>query len=57
MSTFGNGVVDFVINLEMPLPAGKPFVTATATDPGGNTSELSPCLSGLTYIYLPFVRR
>jgi uncharacterized repeat protein (TIGR01451 family) len=40
----GSGHANFsvTINSPAPIPAGL-FVTATATDPDGNTSEFSPC--------------
>ena len=39
----GNGAINFTLG--SPLAAGA-IVTATATDPAGNTSEFSPCVSG-----------
>ncbi len=38
-----NGNVSFTITLSQPLTDGT-YVTATATDPAGNTSEFSECL-------------
>jgi len=40
--TDGNGDAPFNFQLPAPLAGGR-YVTATATDPAGNTSELSPC--------------
>jgi CSLREA domain-containing protein len=40
--TDGSGNAPFTITLQSPLPGGH-FVTATATDPAGNTSEFSMC--------------
>jgi len=40
--TDANGDAPFNFQLPAPLAGGR-YVTATATDPGGNTSELSPC--------------
>ena len=37
-----NGNVSFAATVQ--LPTGEPFVTATATDPGNNTSEFSACV-------------
>jgi hypothetical protein len=39
--TDGNGHAEFAVNLAFTIEVGQP-VTATATDPNGNTSELSP---------------
>jgi parallel beta-helix repeat protein len=40
--TDSGGDIDFTIALAAAVPEGR-FVTATATDPGGNTSEFSAC--------------
>jgi CSLREA domain-containing protein len=42
VTTDGSGNVDFGINVSNVVPGGR-FVTATATDPNGNTSEFSRC--------------
>jgi hypothetical protein len=42
VTTDANCVVGFIVNL--PFGVGGQFVTATATDPNGNTSELSSCI-------------
>jgi hypothetical protein len=55
--TDANGVAVFNFDLGAPLPADKPFVTATATGPDGNTSEFSACVPEVGLVYLPFVRR
>lgn len=41
--TDGSGDVQFNVNI--PATAFGSFLTATATDPNGNTSEFSPCLA------------
>lgn len=38
----GNGIFNVIV--AAPLPSGR-IITATATDPSGNTSEFSPCSS------------
>ena len=44
VTTDGNGNVSFMANSEGgAVPSGH-FITATATDPGGNTSEFSQCI-------------
>jgi hypothetical protein len=43
LSTDANGVAHFTVNLDVAVPAGQ-FVTATATNPRGNTSEFSACV-------------
>ncbi|HEX4441091.1 MAG TPA: IPT/TIG domain-containing protein [Thermoanaerobaculia bacterium] len=43
VTTDGSGHATFDLDLPVPIQAGDP-VTATATDPAGNTSELSPRL-------------
>jgi CSLREA domain-containing protein len=42
VATDANGNAAFGVTLSSTLPAGQ-VVTATATDPSGNTSEFSPC--------------
>jgi CSLREA domain-containing protein len=42
LTTDGGGNVGFSFNTPAPVPLGR-FITATATGPGGNTSEFSPC--------------
>ncbi len=42
VTTDAGGIVDFLANLPATLTSVT-FVTATATDPQGNTSEFSPC--------------
>jgi parallel beta-helix repeat protein len=44
----GNG--DFMVEMAVPTLTEFPFVTATATDPNGNTSELAPCVSTGTIV-------
>jgi hypothetical protein len=56
VSTDGSGVVNFNLNLGVPLPAGKLFVTATATNGSSNTSEFSACTPEVV-VYLPLLRR
>ena len=46
VTTDANGDVSFSANLSFPVPAGH-FITATATDAEGSTSEFSPCLEGV----------
>ena len=63
VTTGENGVGDFAV----PVPATQAppdvFITATATDPDGNTSEFSQCIETtgeppvVHPIYLPFVKR
>ncbi|HXI51898.1 MAG TPA: hypothetical protein VNH84_10345 [Candidatus Saccharimonadales bacterium] len=43
LTTLAGGTVDFVVNLRDGVPIGW-MITATATDPAGNTSEFSTCL-------------
>lgn len=45
VTTDSNGNGSFNSTLPAPLPAGR-VITATATDPAGNTSEYSPCNPG-----------
>ena len=45
VTTAGDGNAAINFTLGSALPAGT-IVTATATDPAGNTSEFSPCVSG-----------
>ncbi len=46
VTTDGSGNATFNVSLPA-LPAGQPIVTATATDPAGNTSEFSQCLASV----------
>jgi titin len=58
VTTDGSGNASFTATLPGSVPAGT-CVTATATDPGGNTSEFSACVGveGSTAVYLPLVIR
>jgi titin len=40
--TDGSGNANFIVSFPIAVPSGQ-FVTATATDPSGNTSEFSEC--------------
>ena len=42
VTTDGTGNVSFTVNFPDTVPAGS-YITATATDPGNNTSEFSAC--------------
>jgi hypothetical protein len=42
VTTDANGTAGFAVALQSTLPAGQ-VLSATATDPSGNTSEFSPC--------------
>lgn len=55
VTTDNNGDATFAASLPLGPAAGQFFATATATDPGGNTSEFSECLLGSSpfYVYLP----
>jgi hypothetical protein len=44
--TDASGNVIFIATLAVPFPTGR-VITATATDPTGNTSEFSPCDAGV----------
>jgi hypothetical protein len=44
--TDGSGHVAFS-GVMFPIPVGYPFITATATDPAGNTSEFSACVTAV----------
>ncbi|MCH8251794.1 MAG: hypothetical protein IID36_05015 [Planctomycetes bacterium] len=43
-TTLDDGNVVFTVDFETTLPAGQ-FITATATDPAGSTSEFSACVA------------
>ncbi|MCU1268378.1 MAG: Na-Ca exchanger/integrin-beta4 [Acidobacteria bacterium] len=45
ITTDNNGNASFGVAMSIPLGAGQ-AITATATDPAGNTSEFSPCDAG-----------
>ena len=47
LTTDGSGRADAIETLNRAIPAGH-FMTATATDPEGNTSELSACVAVAT---------
>jgi len=44
VTTDGSGNASFLESLGTTLPVGQQFITATATDPDGNTSEFSACI-------------
>ncbi len=48
VDTDGSGVATFAASLDGPASPGD-AVTATATDPDGNTSEFSECVTGVGY--------
>jgi hypothetical protein len=43
VATDANGNANFTLILAIPLDVGQ-FITATVTDPGGNTSQFSKCV-------------
>ena len=47
VTTGSGGNVSFTANLTTTAPSGS-FITATATDPGNNTSEFSSCVEAET---------
>jgi parallel beta-helix repeat protein len=51
VTTDGNGNATFIATLATPVPAGQGFVTATATDAAGSTSEFA---KDLTYHFSGF---
>jgi hypothetical protein len=55
-STNGSGFVEFSRSLTTS-PNVYSYVTATATDPDGNTSEFSACLQFASQVYLPLIMR
>jgi hypothetical protein len=42
-TTDATGFEPFIVSFPVPIPLNGQFVTATATDPNGNTSEFSAC--------------
>ena len=50
------GIARFIITLPVSLPQGA-FVSSTATDPAGNTSEFSNCVSPWSWMGGYFLQR
>ena len=40
-TTDASGNANFTVTVSTPVPSGQPFISATATDPNGNTSEFA----------------